>query len=370
MKRKVETPDQIVYVGRIPKFTGMGIFIFAVSFIVGMMMLGVGFLEAARYVIPPPLAIGALLLMVRRRLTFNLVEGTCDERLSLLMEFRPRIVKLSDFDRVMLDIRSHESSNKLRQLTFGVRLVSKSLITMDIMQVSKLETALAEAEFLAKRLKLDLEDRTMGAPVVRPVSLIGLSLREQRIASPQAPADMPPPPPSLHSKIGRQNGSLSLEIPPTGLRPFHPLNLPMTFSFGLGLVFSIIPFGGPPSPIAAIPVFYGLGGLIYRMLCQRSRLVIGRDELKHWAWIPLSWKLTAIPASQITVVMVGVDPAKRMGGESYAVRKAVRSRYLKILVPSRSEIIVRYGAKSLTFGGHLPPEEKEWLAEIIRRMVG
>jgi len=219
-----------------------------------------------------------------------------------------------------------------------------------------LEESRREAEFLAAALGIPLEDSSSGAVVVREGAHVDESLRERRRRTGEG-VKLPDPPAAMTSRFSVAEDGVEIEMPSAGLGlGIIPVAFALVACVGFVIIVLIVAseMGRAPLPLViacVVVVILGLGFSAWAVMNarhERTFIRVGRDALTvHKRGLGIG-KPKTIPADELEELVIGTPDDPSTG----------------------DDIVARSDKLTLSFGGHLSSEERDWIKTVIENTVG
>ncbi len=303
--------------------------------------------------------IGSIFVFGRKGLILDTESGAYEKWHGLLTPMKRAAGRLDRIDRVELKVQRGDDS------TWYIVTLRSGDFKLDAFQSGNTEEARAEALFLAKALKVKISDGLGGGEILLDPDHLNESLRERRARTGDGTAKLPPLPGVTRATYKIEGDCLEIELPKKSLAAAY-VPLVLVFGFCAGVYFIILrPLRVLPMPgnmqAITVPVVIGafigipiLTGLLasYRTRVARMCVRVSRDGIQTEARGIIREKRETIPAREVVAILTGKPVGAAFDGSW------------------KECVIVRYGAKSLCFGGNLPAQEKEWIRAALEKMLG
>ena len=305
-------------------------------------------------------AVGALFVFGRGGLEIDARSGTYRKWYSLLMLTKETTGTLDAFDKVVIDQEVRHSKNSTYTV-YPIRLVGQDA-KVDIDQPLDEDIARTQGEKIAKALKLPLADRTGPEEVVRDADHLDESLREHRRRTGEPPSELPSPPSQIKTTIRAEGKEMVLEIPPSGLTPGTLVYLlpPAIFVTFVSLFFLgpfLHDFEKMPKPFFF--VFAGFVGVFFVLLpiCMGAGMFLRATRTRHTVRVsPRRLRVTTHGVVRMRHTDIPADELEEL---------RITSTQGRNIATSKEEIVARSDRATVKFGGHLSPQEKQWIKAVL-----
>jgi len=345
---------------------GLPFFAFGVVFVIAALTGGMKMKGGGNSVVFPALfgavfaLVGAAIIFGRSGLVFDSAAKTVRSWWGLLFPLKSTTDTLSDFLEVRIDREQRKNKNSTYTV-YPVRLVRKEGKALHIDEARNEEESRRLAEEIAKFIDFPVTDASSGQAVRRGAGTLDESLRDQLSRTGEV-AEIPAPPPRMHSIITAEGNRVLIEIAP--LKPknsdYFPFFVALVFSGFVFFVF-LLPLLLDSGTGAGEKGLFGafIGGLFIALPLLLTLVGIVRQRKR-------SWTIEATPES-LTVTERGLTRAKTqhipsLELEELRVEVARPTNQLPCLT-ARSDTL------TLRFAEGLAPGELRWLRQLLLRAV-
>ncbi|HOX38004.1 MAG TPA: hypothetical protein PL033_08455 [Candidatus Brocadiia bacterium] len=312
------------------------------------------------------IAAGCAIAFGRSGLIIDLGNGTYSKWWGIIVPFQKTSGPISDFTLVRMNKEIRKSKNSTYTV-YPVRIATipgkSAKNRLDVSESRNAQESRTEAEFLAKNLKLDLEDLTLGEKVVRAHDELDESLRDRVRKGEAITGQLGPPPSGMRSQCRIEGRSVEIEIPPPGL------DVPTI----VGVVASCVIF-------PAIVIFIFLRPFLQGGMAKGPGIVFVAF-FAFFILAPFIFGAGAIIRALFVKTIVRASPdgiSVRKSGPFPSAEKSIPSTELEELVIGPkvnapgvrgSPIVARSDRLTLSFGDGLGRAEQQWLLTVLRKIV-
>jgi len=325
------------------------------------------------------MVVGGVLPFGNRRIVFDADQRSVIRCWNLILPLRRVERSLSDFSAVLLALDSNSDSAD----TYPVRLKAKTGRNLTLCSSAQFGEARGQAEFLARFLHLDLEDRSTDHELVLSPERAGQSLQE-RLRSGDLKPEAVTRPAVMSSEVDESGAQVRLVIPG---RRWASLTFVIGAAVGLVVPLALTPLfartlasreTGQIVLLSCLMFAFSLPLLwvIYMALTgDRSRTVVVAsltgiliEKKKVWGT-----RATEIPAGDILALDYSdldsmIEAAALARGQKATGSSARLPAVLKTWAPSKG-IIVKSRQGLFMFGEGLPGEELRYLLSVVTRAL-
>ncbi len=317
--------------------------------------------------------VGAVLLLGRKGIELDLKARTYRQWWGLLVPWRVKGGSLDEIDRITLTLEVRTSKHG-KYRVYPVRLTGPGKVRLSFAEPRAYEAGRRLAVELASELHLPLEDWSSGQEVVRDPDHLDESLRDRVHREGKPPRDVGSPPALLRSRIETEGMTIRFCIPPSGLKARHFISLvPLAVIQSIVFLVLFLPaldnagrWGGDLPEIIYFAILACLVFVLPLLIFGVRTLARARtgwvveaspQALRVERRTPFSTRKSEIPSGAIQDLEVSrAIPEKR--------------NHQSVLEPFAARAIVARGdGRTVSFGGHLGDEEKQWIRDVLEQVL-
>lgn len=309
-------------------------------------------------------SVGALFIFGRNGLLIDKADGSLVKWWGLMVPMRKKQRRAEDVEKIVVTREVRRSKNS-SYTVYPVRLEGEKLEAVTVFEPRKAKQARDEAEALAKFLQKPIHDLSEGSLRIREADTLDLSLRQQ-FRSGKASNEIPEPPARLKSKIRYDAVRLEVDIPPAGFSPkivavaAAVIAIEAFFLFGFILpFFSGAEFSGAFNIFLAVfllmalaPLLF-LGAMLARAFLARQTVSATSQEISLTSRFLVS-RAQRIPSDQLEELYQAGRPT---------------GKTLSQFAGNTAPIVARSDDQTLSFAGHLPPDERAYILALCRAVL-